>query len=77
MKIVISGGTYAGKTSIIHEFSKEGYKTIPDIGMHVIEELNKKMGTEKQKAWRKKHPREFYEKIVKKTNQIRIKYKIR
>ena len=70
MKIVITGGTYAGKTSLIELFKKEGVLVIPDVGLEVIEELNEQLGVDKQKEYRAKNPIEFYTKIIKRQLEL-------
>ncbi len=75
MRIVITGGTYSGKTSLINEFSKQGYETLPDVGLQVIEQLNNEIGIEKQREWRKQHPEEFYTKIAEKQADLESKLK--
>ncbi len=64
-KIVITGGTYAGKTSLVELFKKDKFKVIPDIGLKIIQELNSKLGKEKQKQFRANHPLNFYSMIIK------------
>lgn len=52
-KIVITGGTFAGKTTLIEAFAREGYQTIPEAAMQIIDETTEKMGMEAMKKWRR------------------------
>jgi len=58
-RIVITGGPYAGKTTLINHFAKLGYKTIPEVASKVINRLNRELGVEEQRTWRKAHVAEF------------------
>ncbi|MDD4333011.1 MAG: ATP-binding protein [Patescibacteria group bacterium] len=69
-KIVITGGTYAGKSSLVELFKENGFETVKDVGLEVIKELNKKLGKNKQKEFRKNNPVEFYSKIIRKQLEI-------
>lgn len=75
MKIVFTGGTYAGKTTLLKLFRKEGFVTLPDAGSEIIEELNKKIGIDQQKKFRAKYPIEYYSKIIRRQieNEAKIK----
>ena len=55
-RIVITGGTYAGKSSIIKQFKKDGFNTVPDVGLEIIKQLNNEIGQEKQKQFRANNP---------------------
>jgi predicted ATPase len=70
MKIVITGGTFAGKTSLVKLFKKDGFKNVQDIGLETIKELNTKIGITKQREFRINKPIEFYSKIIKKQLKI-------
>lgn len=63
-KIVLTGGTYAGKTSLLNLFRQEGYRAIPDIGFQFLTELNKELGQEQQKELRANNPLKFYRQII-------------
>ena len=52
MKIVITGGAYSGKTSLINELSKQGFNVFHESSFEYITELNNNMGVEQQKKWR-------------------------
>lgn len=69
-RIVLTGGTYAGKTSLIELFKKDGYEVISDIGLEIIKELNTELGLDKQKEFRNGNPIEFYSRIIKKQLEI-------
>ncbi len=65
-RIVITGGTYAGKSSIIELFKQDGFNVIPDVGLEIIRQLNNDLGQKEQKQFRANHPLKFYLKIIKK-----------
>lgn len=71
-KIVITGGSYSGKTSLIEEFGKQGHKTVPEAAMIIINELNDKLGVEGQINWRIKNPAEFQMMIIKKQLEFEL-----
>lgn len=54
-KVVITGGTHSGKTSLILRLSELGYPVIPEAAIEVIKRLNELIGTEAQVAWRAQH----------------------
>jgi predicted ATPase len=57
--IVLTGGPYAGKTSLISFLESQGYQTTPEAAMIVIDRLNSKLGRVDQLRWRQSHPAEF------------------
>lgn len=59
MRIVVTGGPYSGKTSLVRALGDRGYATAPEAAMQVIEKLNREHGVEGQKAWRTKNRVEF------------------
>jgi len=72
---VITGGPCSGKTTLIEHLSKQNFEVVTEGAIELIEELNKKMGVEKQKEWRKENLEEFQKMIVAK--QIEKESKIR
>ena len=54
-RVVITGGPCSGKTTIIEHLSKQGFQVVTECAIEVIEELNKDMGIEGQKKWRKEN----------------------
>lgn len=64
MRIVFTGGTFAGKTSLLKLFEENGFDTINDVGLEVITKLNGEIGQEKQKQFRKEHPLDFYSRVI-------------
>ena len=65
MKIVITGGPYSGKTTLIEELEDRGCNVLHEAAIELIKELNDKFGVAGQKAWREKHFSEFQEMIAK------------
>lgn len=64
MKIVFTGGTCVGKTSLVEALSQRGHRIVPEAGLQIISELNELWGIDKQKQWRVENPQDFYRKIV-------------
>lgn len=52
MKIVLSGATHSGKTTLLNEFEKRGYRVVPEVAIEVISDLNKKYGVKGSRQWR-------------------------
>ncbi|MBS3142066.1 AAA family ATPase [Candidatus Woesearchaeota archaeon] len=69
-RIVISGGSYSGKSSLVKLFKRDKYKVIPDVGFEVIKSLNKRLGIQGQKRFRHNNPLAFYSMILKKQVQL-------
>jgi predicted ATPase len=69
-KIVLKGGTYAGKSTLLSHFAAEGHTVVPEAGQIIIAELNEKLGMEQQKKWRAENPIEFYERIIAKQEEL-------
>ena len=65
-KVVITGGPYSGKTTIVDYFSKLRFKVLSEVPLEVIKNLNKKLGVEEQKKWRKKNIKDFQIDLAKK-----------
>ncbi len=57
-KIVITGGTYAGKTAVINALGSQGYITVPEASLQIISELKQTYGTE-QPRWMMSHYQQF------------------
>ena len=51
-RVVVTGGPGSGKTTLVEALAARGYATVPEAGIQVIEELNRELGLEGQKAWR-------------------------
>lgn len=63
-KIILTGGTFAGKSIILNLFKKYGYQVIPDNGFEVLTDLTEQLGLEGQKSFRKYKPVQFYKQIL-------------
>lgn len=59
MKVVITGGSYAGKTSIVDAFAEQGCPTVPESGQQVTDELVRRMGIDGMNKFRRGRPLEF------------------
>jgi predicted ATPase len=64
LRVVITGGPYSGKTTIIERLAASGYTTIQEAAIEVIEELTRELGLEGQARWRTEHRDEFQLRIV-------------
>jgi predicted ATPase len=58
-KVVITGGPYSGKTTLVRHLEAQGFSIVPEAAIEVIKELNHKLGIDEQKRWRKTHVAEF------------------
>ena len=74
-KIVFTGGTYSGKSTLLEHFKKEGFNTVPESGMKTISEVSQKLGVEEQKKWRKEQPIEFFRLIFERQEEAESKIK--
>ncbi|PWT94791.1 MAG: hypothetical protein C5B53_12395 [Candidatus Melainabacteria bacterium] len=68
--VVLSGATYAGKTTLLRLFQAQGYTVVPEAGGLVIAELNSKLSVEGQKKWRAENPLAFYELLIAKQQEL-------
>jgi predicted ATPase len=64
IRVVLTGGACAGKTTLLGYFARRGYRTVPEAALAVIQRLNRTMGVERQRAWRDSHLLEFQRMIV-------------
>jgi predicted ATPase len=64
MKVVLTGGACSGKTTLIQHFARQGFLTVPEAALAVIQELNRRLGVEEQRRWRTAHLLEFQRLIV-------------
>lgn len=64
MRILFTGGTFAGKTSLLKRFEADGFNTVSDVGLEIINTLNDELGMEKQRQYRKEHSVDFYNRII-------------
>lgn len=60
----MTGGSYAGKSTLLEKFSKKGFGIVEEAGMQVIKQLNDELGIDEQKKFRAEHPLEFFTKII-------------
>ncbi|HRY48695.1 MAG TPA: ATP-binding protein [Candidatus Paceibacterota bacterium] len=64
LKVVLTGGAFSGKTTMIRHFARAGFHTVPEAALAVIERLNRALGVEQQRDWRNAHLLEFQRMIV-------------
>jgi len=53
MKVVITGGPFSGKTSLVNRFHEERFQIVPEAAMTIIEQLIQTYGKEPFLAWKK------------------------
>lgn len=70
MKAVITGGSFAGKTTIVELFSRLGHPTVPESGQHVTDELIRKMGIQSMNDFRRNRPYQYLEMIIKRQGEL-------
>lgn len=62
--MVITGGPYSGKTTLVEALGRQGHGTVPEAAIDVIAELNEELGIEGQKKWRFEHRTEFQLRVL-------------
>ena len=70
MRVVITGGTCAGKTSVVNFFAAQGYHTIAESGQQVTEELINKWGMDEMNRFRKECPLEFLDLVAQRQSRL-------
>lgn len=63
-KIVITGGAYSGKSTLVEHLSREGFAVAPEAALRVIETLNAELGLAAAQAWRRANPAAFQARIA-------------
>jgi len=63
-RIVITGGTHAGKTTLVRAMEERGFATVPEAGLLIIEQLNQELGVREQATWRRSNQREFQARVA-------------
>jgi predicted ATPase len=63
-RVVLTGGACAGKTTLLDHLARKGFRTVPEAALIVIQRLNRRMGSNRQQAWRSAHLLEFQKMIV-------------
>jgi len=69
-KIVFAGGTHCGKTTLVEYFAKEGYGTVPESGIVIINECIERVGWDNYRSWRLAHQDIFVQQMLEK--QVRF-----
>ncbi|MBL8896994.1 MAG: ATP-binding protein [Planctomycetes bacterium] len=62
--IVITGGPYSGKTSLLERLASRGFRTLPEAAIRVIDALNTELGVEGQRTWRLAHAVDFQDRVA-------------
>ena len=70
MKAVITGGNFAGKTTIVELFARYGYPTVPEAGQDVTDELIRKIGIQSMNDFRKNRPYQYLDMISKRQREL-------
>src|SRR5262249_9748282 len=65
-RVVLTGGPYAGKSTVIEELRRRGFATLPQAALPGLGELNARLGREEQTRWRRARPAEFQSAIAEK-----------
>ena len=63
-KIVLTGGPYAGKSTVAERLRAEGFALAPEAALLVIGALREELGIERAQGWRDAHPGPFQERIA-------------
>ncbi|MCP3902918.1 MAG: ATP-binding protein [Planctomycetes bacterium] len=62
--IVVTGGSYSGKTSVVEMLADLGHEVIPEAAYEVIAELTEAHGVAEQARWRRANTVEFQRRIT-------------
>lgn len=62
--VVVTGGPFSGKTTMVRTLARRGYATVSEAAMHIIRGLNEKMGKAGQMSWRRAHLAEFQQMVL-------------
>lgn len=57
--VVLTGGAYSGKTTLVQELARRGWPTLPEAAIQVIDSLTSRLGREDQARWRRANFAEF------------------
>ena len=63
-RIVLTGGPYSGKTTLVDRLAAEGHAVAPEAALQVIEALAAELGAGAAVAWRRAHPGRFQERVL-------------
>jgi predicted ATPase len=64
MRIVLTGGPHAGKTSLAREFERRGARVVKEAAIECIARLVRELGPAGARAWRAANVDEFQERIA-------------
>jgi predicted ATPase len=64
MRIVLTGGPHAGKTSLAREFERRGARVVREAAIECIARLVRELGPDGARDWRAAHVDEFQERIA-------------
>ncbi len=59
VKVVLTGTSCVGKTTILEELAKKGYHTVPEAETQIVQELKTRIGAEETSKWIKKNYFQF------------------
>ena len=63
-KVVLTGGAYAGKTSLAARLGELGFAVVPEAAIRLIRALDQERGPREARHWRRRHRREFQTRIA-------------
>lgn len=64
MRIVLTGGPHAGKTSLAREFERRGHRVVREAAIECIARLVAELGPDGARAWRQANVDEFQDRIA-------------
>jgi predicted ATPase len=71
-KIVFTGSTYSGKSTLLLELKRNNCYVVPEAGELIIAELSTEWGIEQQKKWRSENPVEFYKLAIDRQYELEL-----
>jgi len=69
MLVVVTGGPYSGKTTLVEALGRRGYATAPEAAIQVIAELVEELGQEGQRRFRTEHRAAFQSRVLRRQVQ--------
>jgi predicted ATPase len=64
MKVVLTGGPHAGKTTLLRELELRGHRVVPEAAIEVIGGLVRELGNVEARRWRLEHTDQFQARIA-------------
>jgi predicted ATPase len=70
MKIILTGTAHCGKTTLLNELGRRGYKIVEEAETPIVKELREKLGIEECKKWIMNNYEEFKDQVAKRQKKL-------